>query len=416
MSERGYKKSVSSSGYIFLTLVLFLPSLMLQSQQSRKEQLQSEKLRIEEEMRFTTQLLEETQKNKRTSLDQLLILRKRISDREMLIQTVNREIEITEEKIARNNEIITELTRDLEHLKDEYARMVYYAYKNRNAYDRLMFIFSAEDFNQAFRRMKYFQQYSLYRKTQAGLIIRTRDEIATAVSQLEEDKRAKLSLLQEQQEARRQLDQEIVLQDQSVQDLSSREKELRASLKEKESAALNLQKEIERIIAEEIRLAANKAGTTPTGTYALTPEELALSNDFQSNKGRLPWPLERGIISSGFGEHNHPVLKNVKTRNNGINILTEPDSRARAVFSGTVTRVMTIPNYNFVVMIRHGEYLSVYSNLNQVEVENGQSIATKQVIGRVFTDSRENKTELHFELWKGKELLDPQLWLAGTSR
>ena len=147
----------------------------------------------------------------------------------------------------------------------------------------------------------------------------------------------------------------------------------------------------------------------------MTPAELLLSENFESNQGGLPWPLERGIISSTFGEHEHPVLKGVKIKNNGIDILTEENAKVRAIFAGTVTRVMSIPNYNYVIMIRHGEYLSVYSNLDEVYVNKGDMVDTKQEIGKLHTNAKDLKTELHFELWKGKTLLNPASWLAKDS-
>lgn len=329
-----------------------------------------------------------------------------------MINNINEEIQTTNQQIELNNEILADLKKDLLHLKEEYAQMIYYAYKNRDSFDRLMFIFSARDFNQAFRRVKYFQQYAAYRETQAELIVKTQDDIAVTIQNLENFRNEKFTLLTRLEEERDKLNQERSLQNKTYQTLTKKEKELAATIKEKEKAAKKLQSEIEKIIAEEIRLASEKSGTTSTGTFALTPDEMELSASFQQNQGGLPWPVERGIISSTFGEHAHPVLKEVKTKNNGVDILTDEGMEARAVFGGEVTRVMSIPNYNYVVMIRHGEFLTVYSNLSEVYVTRGQKIDTKQAIGKIYTDTKDQKTELHFELWKGKTLLNPEGWLA----
>jgi septal ring factor EnvC (AmiA/AmiB activator) len=380
--------------------------------QDKKELLKNNKKKIEAEIEYNSRLLEETKKNKKTTLDQLLILKNQIASRENLIQTINQQIEAAEEQIELNNQIIRELKHDLENLKAEYAKMIYYAYKNRSSFDRIMYIFAASDFNQAFKRLKYFQQYANYRKTQAELIINTQEDIRTTVSDLEEHKQEKTALLMSLKEERDRLSSTRQQQNSTYSSLNRKEKELVNTIREKEKAANKLQKEIEKIIAEEIRLASKKSGTTKTGSFALTPAEVQLSTSFEDNKGGLPWPLEKGIISSTFGEHAHPVLKQVKTKNNGIDILTDDNMKARAVFSGEVTRVMSIPNYNYVIMIRHGEYLSVYSNLSEVYVEKGQQISTKQEIGKIHTDLKEMKTELHFELWKGKSLLNPSNWLA----
>ncbi len=380
--------------------------------QDKKQQLQSNKKKIEEEIQYNTRLLEETKKSKKTTLDQLIILKSQIESREKLINTINEQIRSAEEQIRLNNEIIEELSNDLDHLKEEYAKMIYYAYRNRSSFDRLMYIFAASDFNQAFKRLKYFQQYANYRKTQAELILKTQEDIQVTIRELEEHRQEKLDLMASLQEERDRLASTRQQQNSTYTTLTQREKDLAATIRDKEKAAQKLQKEIERIIAEEIRLASEKAGTTKTGTFALTPMELELSASFEENKGGLPWPLAKGIVSSTFGEHEHPVLKQVKTKNNGIDILTDENTRARAIFSGEVTRVVNIPNYNYVIMIRHGEYLSVYSNLSEVFVQNGQKIDTGQELGIVHTDRKESKTELHFELWKGKTLLNPSLWLA----
>lgn len=380
--------------------------------QDKKQQLQNNKQKIEAEIEYNTRLLEETKKTKKTTLNQLIILKNQIESREKLIQTINEQIKSADNQIALNNEIISELRKDLKNLKDEYAKMIYFAYRNRSSFDRLMYIFAASDVNQAFKRLKYFQQYANYRKTQAELIINTQEDIQFTILELENHKHEKLELLMSLKEERDHLASTRLQQNSTYSILNQKEKDLAKTIREKEKAAKKLQKEIEKIIAEEISLASKKTGTTKTGTFALTPAEMKLSASFEENKGGLPWPLEKGIISSTFGEHPHPVLKQVKTKNNGIDIITDEKTKARAVFGGEVTRVMSIPNYNYVIMIRHGEYLSVYSNLSEVYVQNGQQITTKQEIGEVHTDKKESKTELHFELWKGKSLLNPSNWLA----
>lgn len=380
--------------------------------QDKKQQLQDNKKKIEAEIEYNTRLLEETKKSKETTLNQLIILKNQIESREKLLQTINEQIKSVEDQITLNNEILEDLKKDLENLRDEYAKMIYYAYKNRSTFDRLMYIFAASDFNQAYKRLKYFQQYANYRKTQAELIIKTQEDIQLRIQELESHKKEKVELMLSLKEERDRLANARLQSNSAYSSLGRKEKDLANTIKEKEKAATKLQKEIEKIIAEEIRLASEKSGTTKTGTFALTPVEMELSASFEENQGALPWPLDKGIISSTFGEHAHPVLKQVKTKNNGIDILTDENTRARAIFSGEVTRVISIPNYNYVIMIRHGEYLSVYSNLSEVYVQKGQKINTKQELGLIHTDKKESKTELHFELWKGKTLLNPSGWLA----
>jgi len=397
---------------VFPLIYFFLCVMSAGFGQNKKQILQDDKKKIEDEIEYNTRLLKETKKTKKTTLNQLIIIKNQLEAREKLIQTINEQIKSVDEQINLNNEIINDLKKDLENLRKEYAQMIYYAYKNRSSFDRLMYVFAASDFNQAFKRLKYFQQYANYRKTQAELIIKTQEGIHTTILELENHKKEKIELILSLKEERDQLASTRNQQNSTYYTLSQKEKELAKTIREKEKAAKKLQNEIEKIIAEEIRLASKKSGTTKTGTFALTPAEMKLSSSFEDNKGGMPWPLEKGIISSTFGEHAHPVLKQVKTKNNGIDIITDKDMKARAIFSGEITRVISIPNYNYVVMIRHGEYLSVYSNLSEIFVQKGEQVTTKQEIGKIHTDKKESKTELHFELWKGKTLLNPSSWLA----
>jgi len=396
----------------FIFLLLMLTTGYLTYAQNKKTELQENKKKLEAEIEYNSKLLDETKKSRESTLNQLVILKNQIESREKLIQTMEDQIASINKQIRQNNDILTNLKSDLSHLKDEYAKMIYYAYKNRKTFDRLMFIFASSDFNQAYQRMKYFQQYSTFRKTQAEMIVKTESEINNTLDTLQVQKQEKTGLLLSIKEERDRLADTRSQQNSIYKTLTSKEKKLVAIIKEKEKAAKKLQDEIEKIIAEEIKLAAEKSGTTATGTFALTPAEMKLSASFQENQGGLPWPTEKGIISNTFGEHPHPFFANVKTKNNGIDILTDENMKARAIFSGEVTRVMSIPNYNYVVMIRHGEFLSVYSNLGEVYVDKGEQVVTKQEIGTIHTDKKENKTELHFELWKGKTLLNPESWLA----
>jgi septal ring factor EnvC (AmiA/AmiB activator) len=304
--------------------------------------------------------------------------------------------------------------------------MIYFAYKNLNAYNRLMFIFSSKDFNQAFHRIKYYQQYSAYRRKQAEIIEATQVEVTRQKRNLELSKGDKLTLIETKEQEKNRLSQEQQAKDKSVKELTQKEKQLMATLKQKQQAAEKLQREIEKAITEEIAAAAKRAKSTVNNEpktkmettrteIMLTPKEMELSSSFAANKGKLPWPSEKGIITGIFGEHPHPVLKYVMVRNNGIDITTVSGAGARAVFKGKVSRVMSFPNLNKVVIIRHGEYLTVYSNLETVIVKDGDEVNTKQMIGTVHTNSDDTRTELHFEIWLGKTIQNPQEWLAGTN-
>ncbi len=385
--------------------------------QKDRAALEQDKKKVEEEIEYTNRLLEQTRESRQASLNEVVILNQKISKRERLIGTISQQIALVDARIREAQDSISLLENDLANLRDEYAKMVYYAYKNKNLYDRLLFVFSSEDFNQAYQRLKYFQFYNEYRKQQALLIQIKQKRLEIKLEELQSIRDEKSVLLSAEERQKLALTSEREEKNKSVKSLSKKEKELQKTLKEKEAAARKLQQAIQDIIAEEIRLAnerADKYGAPlqKTGLYTLTPEEKLLSDDFLNNRGRLPWPLEQAVVSSTFGEHPHPVLKNVKTRNNGIDLLTDPGAEARAVFAGVVTRVMNVPNNNNVVIIRHGEFLTVYSNLDQVYVKIGEKISVKQKIGTVYTSKQDSKTELHFEVWQSKTLQNPEEWLA----
>lgn len=397
-------------------IVLMLSAILNFAQaQDKKTQLQQQKAKIEEEISYTNKLIEETKKSKQTSVDQLLLINKQISKRQELINAINGEINSLDNEIRRTNDTIKQLTQTIDRLRKEYASMIYYASKNRNAYSRLMFIFSARDFNQAYQRVKYFQQYTAYRQNQVRVIKETQEVLNSKLAQIEKQKKEKVALKQMEEGERQKLAKEKNQQDQVVKNLSKKEKDLLKKLRESEKAAKRLQKAIEDLIAEEIRKAneaAKKSGVKPTpeNKFALTPAEIELSSNFSGNKGRLPWPTERGVISATFGEHPHPVLKGIITKNNGIDIDTEKGSIARSVFDGVVSSIMNLPSFNNVVIVKHGEYLTVYSNLDQLYVKKGDKIKTKQQIGVIQTGDG-GKTFLHFELWHGKNLQNPESWI-----
>ena len=426
----GIKGAIQGKGSVFhLSLVLWIIILSFPGfifAQSTKESLQRTKKQLEEEIKYTSSLLEQTQKSKKASLSKLAILTRQIEKREKLLNAINSEIDEIDSEIDTQTIRVRKLTDDLQKMKDEYARMIYFAYKNLNSYNRILFIFAAEDFNQAFNRLKYYQQYSAYRRTQAELIRGAQVELTQHLRNLEETKGEKTTLAQAKAREKIRLLTEKEDKDKTVKELTQKEKQLVARLKEKQQAALKLQIEIEKLITREIKASTDRAKKAikndsktkaeTTGTeIMLTPVERELSSSFAANKGKLPWPTEKGIITGPFGEHPHPVLKYVKVKNNGIDITTQNGANVRAVFSGKVSRVMSFANMNNIVIIRHGEYLTVYANLDEVTVKDGQMITTKQTIGKVHSGQEDSKTEYHFELWLGKTIQDPQQWLAGAN-
>lgn len=387
---------------------LFLSSTLLCAQS--KSDLQKKKKKLLNEIEYTNSLLNETQKSKKTTVDLLVKLDKKISSREELISTINEEIRLLEIQIEENKEIIQSLEQDLQELKDEYAKMLYYTYKNKNSYTRLMFVFSSNTFNEAYKRMKYLRQYTEYRRNQAELILKTRNTISKKIDDLNVTREQKQRLLKSKELEKNYLAHEKSEKVVVISDLKKKETELKREIKRKQRTAEKTQKAIEELIRAEI-LAARKRTNDKSSSFPLTPEAKKLSESFAYNKGKLPWPVEQGFISEKYGEHPHPAFKNVTINNHGINISTSKGALARAVFDGVVSKVLIIPSEGKSVMIRHGEYFSVYQYMSEVFVKAGDKVKTKQELGVLINDVENAKTDMHFELWKGLNTLNPEYWI-----
>jgi murein hydrolase activator len=400
--QRLFKRSV-----FCLMIFLFFPVIISTAQ--NKSELEKKRKQKEQEIEYTKKLIEEVSNRQRESVQSLQILKKQIENRMSLMSTISSEISFLDEDIVQNMDIIESLERDLNNLKEEYARIVRFAYKNRNTYNKLGFIFSAQTFNQSYKRFKLLQNYTEYRKNQFKLIDETQKSIKNKLNELNFQKLQKAYLLSREESEKTDLENDQGKQSQLLGTLKSRERDLRKQLREKERIAEELNRQIEEIIRREI---AQAKKTTKTKTeYGLTPEAQLLSLDFEKNRGKLPWPVEKGIISETFGKHEHPTLKGVFTINNGIDIQTNKEAMARAIFDGEVSNVISIQGIHNVVIVRHGEYFTVYSNLDDVFVRKGDKIKTKQVLGKVHTSNQNGNTELHLEIWKNTTKLDPATWL-----
>lgn len=425
-------------GCWFVILLCISPALFGQ-QSSKVRQLEKQRKAALAEIEMTSQLLKETQTTAMNSLNRLNLLSQQILSRKKVIDLLNQEMAEIDGLMAGMKREIIQLNKELETKRNNYGKSAQSLYKRRSSQDKLLFIFSAESFAQSLRRMRYLREYADWQKRQAEEIIRKKQEIAAKQQELEKTRSAKLALLDTRQEEQKTLETEEANQKKEVQQLGKKQKELQAQLTKKKRQAEALNKQIEKQIAEEIaraeaeaRAAREKAASgkpdTPKqatasreervadtkGGYAMTREEKALSDNFAGNRGRLPYPVAgRHTIVGTFGEQQHQELKHVRTSNNGIDIQTSPGTDARAVFNGIVTRVFVVPGYNNSIIIRHGNYLTVYSNLSQVYVKAGDRVSTRQAIGRIFSDTEDgNATILHFQLWKEKTKLNPSLWLG----
>jgi murein hydrolase activator len=373
------------------------------------DELRQKKQKAAEEIRLTNELLNKVSASQKATLSRLQLLNRQISQRNNLISAINSEVSLLQQIIDDNTLVVSMLTTDLEDIRREYARMVQIAYKNRMAYDKVIFFLSADSFNQAYRRLLYMRQYAGYRKRQSETIASLQHILVRKIADLETQKETRQVVLSEKMEESRKLEGEKKQQNTLSQQLQKQQKDLRNKISQQRRIEQQLEQEIQRIIEEEAR----KTNTPSQKGFALTPEQKIIGDNFEQNKSRLPWPVERGVIIEKFGVHPHPVLRNVTVNNNGVNISTENGARARAVFGGEVSRVFGITGGNMAVIIRHGQYLSVYSNLVDVTVKKGDKVSLKQNIGTVYTDPSEgNKSTLKFQIWKESTKLNPEDWLG----
>ena len=417
---------------VLLLLAFVSPTYAQKTKGKSKKQLQSEITSLQQEISTANQLLKKTKKDREMTLNEVSILDTKIKQRESLIKAYNEQIAVLDEEIHKGQRDIRNLNSDLGKLQKEYAKMIVFANKNRNHYDRLGFIFASKDFNQAFSRLRYIRQFNDARKTKMEQIASTERRISDEVEASQQAREEQAALLKDEKIQQETLKKEKKELNGQVAKLKKKEGSLQQDIKNKQQQAKKLQKAIDDIIAEEIRKAnaeaerkrkeeakknASKGKTTTPAPkkekgMALTPAEQTLSSNFVGNKGRLPWPVERGVISSSYGKHASVVSDKVTVTNNGIDIATTENSQARAVFEGEVASVTKLTGANTVVILRHGEYFTVYSNLENVTVKRGDKVKTKQNIGTVHTNKTEGKTELHFELLKEQNRQNPANWLS----
>ena len=397
--------------FIFIIFHLIIITGFSQTRQKLEKQREYNLQKIQ----YTNKLIKINKKNRKLSYNKLLLINQKVKIRKDIINSISDEIKSLNNSIETYQEIIIGLEADLNKIKKEYEKIIYYSFLHHSKYDKLMFILASDNVNTAFKRLKYFQQYSKYRKKQADKIKFTKQEIGNKIVELAKLKDDRNKLLAQEINEKSKLISEKQNKDRELKLLANKDKELKARLKKQNKIARKLQKEIARIIEEEARKAAEKLKNNSNDFFQLTPEEKLISNNFSKNKYRLPWPTERGIITVEFGEQPHPFLKGIKIRNDGVDISTTEGSIVRSIFEGVVSRVFVITGAHKTVIIRHGNYLSVYSNLKDVIVHQGDKVKTKQTIGVVYTDNdKDHKTVLQFQIWKNIVKLNPADWLANA--
>lgn len=432
----------------FLLITFANLGLFAQTQKQIKD-LEKKRKAALEQIEITGNLLNSNKKDVASTLNRLQLIGKQIEVRRNYIQALNGEISILDRQIRKTNQDIKDLQFELSMKKQNYAKAMQGMSKRKSSYDKLMFIFSAESFSQSYRRIRYLREYAVWRRIQSEEIIEKTKLLQVKRQELEQTKASKNILLSEREGERKNLEQEEGKAKEISKELGQKRRELQVQLKKQRQQADALNRKIQQIIEEEARRAAEearraaeearrraaaeakkkkstasegKATATPKaeervseskGGYAMTREEQQLSSSFGANRGRLPMPLKgKYLIVGRFGIQQHKDHKYVQTENKGIDILTTNGIDARAVFEGVVSRVFVVPGFNNTVIIRHGNYLTVYSNLNQVYVKAGDKVSTSQSIGTIYSDpDQNNRTVLHFQLWKETTKLNPELWL-----
>ncbi len=391
------------TAYISLFLVCF--SVFLHGQ--NREELERRRSESLKQLELTNKLLKTTESSRKATTQKVNLINERIRLRQGIIENINQEVSLLDQRIKENDAILNQLTNDLHNAREEYARIIFYAYKFRNNKNKLIYLLASENINQAYRRLRYFQQIGQFRRKQIRVISDLSLRIGEKIIELQSERKVKINLLREQRNETNALNRERTFFSREVSQLSRRERELRNEISRQRQISQDLENAIKTLIAEEAKRAAERK------EIGLTPAERIIGDNFRSNRGGLPWPTEKGVIIGFFGEHPHPVLRGIKVQNNGIDILTTEGAVARSIFKGEVRKVINIPGANRGLIIRHGNFLSVYTNLSEVFVKVGDIVETKQELGRVYTDRTEgNKTMLHLEIWEESHKLDPILWIS----
>ncbi|MGC4023380.1 MAG: peptidoglycan DD-metalloendopeptidase family protein [Cyclobacteriaceae bacterium] len=403
---------IAGKKIIFIWFIIFACSSFSFAQKKNKSQLQHERQENLEKIKETEKILEETSKEKKNTLGELVALNRRINQQENLIGSIKSEITLLEADIDEDNQIIDALEKDVAKLKEEYAAMVYAAQKASGKTDKLMLLFSAESFDQLLMRLKYMRQYGKARQEQASAISKTQSLLSTQVKQTEIKRNEKQSLLSDELKQNEQLAGLKQKQKKVVRNLEKEEKRLKRELDDSKKAVAELDRLIAKLIKDEMERAAREAKAHDknklkevTTAYEIT----ALSASFEENKRKFPWPVS-GFVSQRFGRQMHPVLKGIEVQNDGINIQTKQNEPVRAVFNGEVRTIGFIPPYGNAVILSHGEYYTVYYGLKDVFVKPGQKVTTSEELGRIRSMA-DGISELRFQIRKNIDTLDPELWL-----
>ena len=394
-----------------LSIFLFLLLAIAWGQDNRQAKLEAQRKQLRAEIKQINTLLFTNKKQKKNALTEIEDLAVKIGLRQRLIKVTNEEANRLTQQISVNQRTISRQEKELKDLKAEYAEMIRYAYASKSAQSRLMFLFSSESFLQAYKRFQYFKQYAVFRKKQ-GLMIAEKTKALEALNvSLAIQKQKKDTLIKENRIAQNELTAERLEQKERINALKKNERSLARQIQKKQRQIAAFDKEIQRLIRAAIAASNKAAAGKNKAIFTLTPEAQLIGKNFTANKGNLPWPVEQGVVTLGFGTQTHPVVKTTKIQSNGVTIATPGNSKVRSVFKGKVMQVFSFKGSNPGVLIQHGNYITSYSNLAVVYVKKGETIDAKQAIGEVFTNPTSGKSELKFSVFQNTTPVNPKSWV-----
>ena len=384
---------------LHIVLYLLLAAVCINAQNLKE--LQAQQKKYAEELENTGKMISQTKQNEKATENKLNLIGQDIRTRKKLINSINQELVALDKEQNRLQNEQSCLQAELDSLKRDYANLVQLTHYADMQQSPLLFLLSAKDFNQLFRRIRYMREFAAYRQEQVERIESIKADIQIQTNLIQDNRKEKDSALKTQQRERDQLARNERKQKAMLQDLKKKEKELIAKQKRQQKKIDELNKQIEKAIAKQV-----------DRKQQLTKEQELIAGGFAANKGRLPWPVEKGFISGHYGKHQHPVYENVTINNKGVYIQTTAGSNARAVYEGEVTTCMVMGS-TYAIIVQHGNYRTVYTGIQTPAVKPGDKIQAKQNIGKIASNSDDdNKTELQFQVWEDRTLLNPELWLA----
>ncbi|APA64371.1 peptidase M23 [Maribacter sp. 6B07] len=394
-------------------LLLLFTSVNLIAQTSEQKALEEKREQLQSEIRDINRLLFAEKKEKGNVLDQMEALDKKITVRQQLIRVTNQQSNLLNRQINTNIRNIGKLKTELQEVKDEYAKMIQKSYQNKSKQNRLMFLLSSESFFQAFKRLQYMKQYTDYRKEQGAEILAKTDELSRLNADLNEERKVKEVLLAQNKKAKNQLFAEIQSQKALLGTIRKNESKYASAIEAKKKEARKIDQQIEKLIRSAIAASNKKSGSTSKNTskFVLTPEASRIASSFSANKGKLIWPVEKGIKSQGFGVYADPVYPGIKHQSNGVIIATDEGAKARAIFEGEVIAILAVPGGNKGVQIKHGNFISTYYNLSELYVKKGDKVSSKEELGIVYTNRNNGQTRLKFYLYQDTSRLNPEEWV-----